>query len=210
MTSCSRRSALRVLSASIFAPIVVVKLLNRAAAAQSNPERTPEQWMSEWMAAGKPVAGGLYLGRFKDPMYFLLQPITRTPTRTQNLPSVTAPKGFVTDLASIPRVFWSLLRPDGEYAYAAVIHDYLYWTQTTSREVADDVFKATMEELNVDGTTVLAIYTAVRGFGQSAWDQNAADRKNGGHRILRRFPEDPRVTWAQWKSDPDVFVSGPF
>ena len=48
------------------------------------------------------------------------------------------PTGFVTDFASIPPIFYSVLRPDGEYAYAAVIHDYLYWTQTRPREDADE------------------------------------------------------------------------
>ncbi len=39
---------------------------------------------------------------------------------------IHVPAGFVTDLASVPRIFWTLLPPDGKYAKAAIIHDYLY------------------------------------------------------------------------------------
>ena len=39
--------------------------------------------------------------------------------------SVTVPKGFLTDGASVPRVFWFLFPPFGRYMDAAVAHDYL-------------------------------------------------------------------------------------
>lgn len=35
------------------------------------------------------------------------------------------PAGFKTDLATVPRIFWSLLPPQGAYEAAAVLHDYL-------------------------------------------------------------------------------------
>lgn len=38
---------------------------------------------------------------------------------------VRVPEGFVTDGASVPNVFWSLLPPWGEYGQASVLHDYL-------------------------------------------------------------------------------------
>src|SRR5262245_61834039 len=47
---------------------------------------------------------------------------------------IVVPKGFVTDFASIPQALWSLgLSPHGQYSRAAVIHDFLYWTQGCSR-----------------------------------------------------------------------------
>ena len=46
---------------------------------------------------------------------------------------ITAPKGCVTDLASIPRPCWILLPPDGPWVKAAIIHDYLYATQGTGQ-----------------------------------------------------------------------------
>jgi hypothetical protein len=47
---------------------------------------------------------------------------------------ISVPKGFVTDFASIPQGLWSLgLSPHGQYSRAAVIHDYLYWSQGCTR-----------------------------------------------------------------------------
>lgn len=41
---------------------------------------------------------------------------------------VIVPEGFITDGASIPRIFWSLagLKPDGLYRAAALVHDFFY------------------------------------------------------------------------------------
>ena len=67
-------------------------------------------------------------------IWYLKKPISWRPGDGQSrYPPVVVPTGFVTDLASIPRVFWSVLRPDGEYAYAAVIHDYLYWVSNDNQ-----------------------------------------------------------------------------
>jgi hypothetical protein len=163
--------------------------------------------MDAWMARDKDVAGSLRVGRFADPIYFLLQPITWRPSADQvgKYQSVTAPVGFVTDFASIPRIFWSLLKPDGLYAYAAVVHDYLYWTQDQSRETADEILRFGMEEFGVSGSVVWAIYEAVHHFGRSSWDEDAKLRAAGEQRILQQFPEDPRITWEQWKKRSNVF-----
>lgn len=37
---------------------------------------------------------------------------------------IQIPDGFQTDLASVPRIFWSVLPPDGTYERAAVVHDW--------------------------------------------------------------------------------------
>jgi hypothetical protein len=39
---------------------------------------------------------------------------------------VSAPPGFLTDFASVPKIFWKILPPNGRYGKAAVIHDYCY------------------------------------------------------------------------------------
>jgi hypothetical protein len=192
---------------------IVSSCIAPAARPASEPgnESTPltrEEWMKQWMEAKK-VDGPLIISRFADPMYFLMEPISWIPNPDQNAQykRVDAPKGFVSDLASIPRVFWSLLRPDGEYAYAAIIHDYLYWTQTTTREVADHILKFAMQDFAVGSGTVATIFDAVRIGGQSAWEDNAKLRKNGEKRILSQFPKDPTVRWETWKQRKDVFVS---
>lgn len=92
---------------------------------------------------------------------------------------MTVLPGFVTDFASISRIFWSILRPDGVYAYAAVVHDYLYWTQMRSREESDTILKMAMEDFDVDRVTVSTIYEAVRLGGQTSWSENADKKAQG-------------------------------
>jgi hypothetical protein len=119
---------------------------------------------------------------------------------------VDAPIGFVTDLASIPRVFWTILPPAAKYSYPAIVHDYLYWTQTCSRAQADEVLKLGMQDMDVPAPKVVAIYDAVRLFGGGAWSSNASAKKAGEKRVLKRFPTDAKVSWAQWKNEPGVFA----
>jgi hypothetical protein len=118
---------------------------------------------------------------------------------------VEVPKGFVTDLASIPRLFWSWLRPDGEYAYAAIVHDYLYWTQVRTRLMSDEILKSSMEDFHVDKLTIQTIYDAVRAFGESAWNENARLKAHGERRILKQFPPTAQINWTDWKQQSDVF-----
>jgi hypothetical protein len=167
---------------------------------------TMETWMKEWMSISKAPGGMLRISRFREPIYFLTAPISWTPNLGQEqYEAVTVPPGFVTDFASIPRVFWSVLRPDGEYAYAAVVHDYLYWTQTRSREEADHILKMAMEDFDIDTVAVATIYNAVRLGGRVAWNDNTGTKEKGEQRVLRRFPQDPRITWEDWKQRPGVF-----
>lgn len=75
--------------------------------------------------------------------------------------------GAETDGASVPRLFWSVFEPFGEYFPAAVIHDFLYSPGNTefTRWEADLIFKEAMFNLGVPWTKREPIYTAVRLFG---------------------------------------------
>lgn len=108
----------------------------------------------------------------------------------------------MTDLTSIPRVLWQVARPEGRYAYAAVVHDYLYWTQTRTRDEADRIFKFAMEDSKVSQGERWSIYEAVDKLGQGAWDRNAKLKKAGELRQLAKFPSDLSTSWATWKSIP--------
>ena len=56
-----------------------------------------------------------------------------------NLPSITVPAGFITDLASIPKALhWWEGKTDASMA-PAILHDYLYWYQPCSKDEADAV-----------------------------------------------------------------------
>lgn len=159
------------------------------------------------MTERKAPEGVLHVGRFADPMYYLTREIGWTPNAGQEgYPAVRVPSGFVTDLASIPRVFWSMLRPDGLYTYPAIVHDYLYWEQKTTRAMADDILKFAMADFQVDALTVETVYRGVRVGGGFAWDENARRRMAGEKRILKRLPTDPRIRWEDWRIDPSVFA----
>jgi hypothetical protein len=165
------------------------------------------EWMDAWTGErAREPEGALFVYRFKDPMWAVLKPISWKPNEADSkIAPVDVPIGFVTDFASIPRAFYSLLRPDGEYTYPAVLHDYLYWTQQRSREESDNILRLAMVDFQIATVTLQTIYRAVRVFGQSAWDENRRLKDAGEKRILIKFPKDPRVTWNEWKKDPSVF-----
>lgn len=178
--------------------------LTRGVRAQHS-QRAMDSWMDQWMQS-KGLFGRLHISRFVEPIYFLTQPTTWRPNQSPtSFADVTVPTGFVTDFASIPQLFWSLLRPDGEYAHAAVIHDYLYWSQTRSREEADSIFKAAMEDLDVNSNVVSTLYEAVQLFGASAWTENARRKRAGERRVLKRIPDEVGARWRDWREIPDVF-----
>ena len=87
--------------------------------------------------------------------------------RHHTVGAIIVPKGFVTDFASVPRIFWRLLPPTGGYGKAAVIHDYLYRTATfpVTRAQADQVFIDAMAESGVAPAVRRTMWSAVRAFG---------------------------------------------
>lgn len=90
---------------------------------------------------------------------------------------IHVPVDFETDFASIPRPFWGLLSPTGDYGKAAVLHDYLYknggkWDGAThTRKQCDDVFDEAMTTLKVNPFVRWIICVAVRLFGSSAFEK---------------------------------------
>jgi len=207
---CSRRDFLKVLTISAMFtwlfPACTHSIDQSNQDDYSDVEAT-DQWMTSWIRRSKVPIGSLHLSRFADPIYFLTKKIGwyPNPDQKKDYPTVIVPVGFVTDFASIPRVFWSSFRPDGIYTYPAIIHDYLYWTQTVPRETADNIFKLAMEDFQIDRATISIIYSCVRVGGGKAWVNNARLKAAGEKRILKRFPEDPIIRWKEWKAMPDVF-----
>lgn len=81
----------------------------------------------------------------------------------------TVPKGFVTDFATVPRLFWRLIPKQGDYNRAAVLHDFLYTEKTCSRFLADALFRDVMHEIGVPMWRRVAMFWAVRMFGWTGW-----------------------------------------
>lgn len=104
--------------------------------------------------------------------------------RTQAGDIVTVFAGQQTDLASIPKVIWPLMPPDGPWAMAAVIHDSCYRThgqfvwyahQGRSRAApyvraeCDDILRQGMVALHVSAWERVTIWSAVRIGGGAGW-----------------------------------------
>jgi hypothetical protein len=115
--------------------------------------------------------------------------------------SVTVPVGFVTDLASIPPALQSFIQQNGPYLLPAVVHDYLYWKQTCSREQSDRILLLAMIEHAVPETQRRAIYEAVHWVGSFAWNENTQSRKAGLIRILptARQKIDANTLWPSYQ-----------
>jgi hypothetical protein len=77
------------------------------------------------------------------------------------------PDGFETDLASVPRVFWAFLPPNGTYEKAAVLHDTFCAAlargdcEVSSRD-ADAIFRRVAREGGAGFLTRWALWTGVR------------------------------------------------
>jgi hypothetical protein len=84
---------------------------------------------------------------------------------------VEVPAGFITDGASVPRIFWPLFPTWGKYSRAAVIHDYLgdllvnrrapHPEGLTQRQI-DGVFYEAMKVCDVVWPVRLIIFAIVR------------------------------------------------
>lgn len=81
------------------------------------------------------------------------------------------PKGFATDFASIPAFGRAFISKAHQNAYAAVLHDFLYYTQPVSRPEADLLFKEALASPDCNTTPLKrwVMYRAVRVGGLKAW-----------------------------------------
>jgi len=116
---------------------------------------------------------------------------------------IVVPKGFVTDFASIPHPLWSLgLSPHGQYSRAAVVHDYLYWSQACTRAQSDRLLVIAMKESSVSTFDEFLVYEGVDKGGTGPWNANAAERKAGLPRIVPEDylrPADPNTSWPTYR-----------
>jgi len=121
--------------------------------------------------------------------------------------SIVVPRGFVTDFASIPSIFWTVAPPTGRYQWAAVVHDYLYWSQGCTKDVADRTLRLAMFEHHVPALERETIYRAVDLLGKSAWNDDRHERDQGiPHFVPLDSGGEPVIaiganeTWAQYQT----------
>ena len=76
---------------------------------------------------------------------------------------IVVDKGFTTDLASIPRVFQSVVPKLGHHIRPAIVHDYAYEGHTSlTRKEADAMFLDGMKTTKVNFVRRWAMWVAVR------------------------------------------------
>ena len=112
---------------------------------------------------------------------------------TKTTGTVTVPKGYITDLASVPRVCWAFIAPF-DVARAAVVHDIMYEKingafkkgiieskkeREIYRKIADTTFLEGMisAEPEVSKWKIWSAYYAVRMFGR--WAINSSAPRKG-------------------------------
>ena len=103
---------------------------------------------------------------------------------TNKTETITVPSGFITDLASTPRILWNVIAPF-DVARAAIVHDLLYksirqyrWTKglieedkeliENAKKASDKVFLLAMKDASpkVSGWKIYSAWKAVDLFGR--------------------------------------------
>jgi hypothetical protein len=164
----------------------------------SKPGATSDVWIDAYI--GRKDFSAPKFGKFLDRTYYLIEDLEWTPkVPIPGVTKIVVPKGFVTDFASVPRIFWPILPPDDEYLLAAIVHDWLYWQQLGTKPQADAYLKAGMEELGVTSWKITAVFQGVARLGDSSWKGNSDLKKSGEKRLLTEFPMSGSVRWSDWK-----------
>lgn len=86
---------------------------------------------------------------------------------------IVVPAGFVTDLASIPRLLRGILHQNGLSRAPAVLHDFLYATQIMTRAEADAVFREALKAEGMGWLGRFLYWGGVRVGGWVAWRNHA-------------------------------------
>lgn len=88
--------------------------------------------------------------------------------------TVSVPKGFITDLASIPAMLRSLFNVNGASRKAAVIHDWLYCSRLYKRAEADAIFREALMFCGVSSPVAWAMWAGVRAGGWLYYNRRKA------------------------------------
>lgn len=131
--------------------------------------------------ASQLLAAGVEPKRSDERSYIVQGPVRYEVGELGSGEIIAIPPGFVTDLASVPRIFWPIIGPSGRHAAAAVVHDFLYCTQDNgkfTRREADYIFREAMLVSNTPVLRVWVMWAAVRLGGFIAWHRNKGLKRN--------------------------------
>jgi Protein of unknown function (DUF1353) len=91
---------------------------------------------------------------------------------------LTVPAGFITDLASIPKILRDTFDVDGHSRDPAILHDWLYCTQHTTRAFADSMLREALVQYGESAATAWVYWAGVRLGGWHPWSERL--RRGGG------------------------------
>ncbi|EAX2276484.1 DUF1353 domain-containing protein [Salmonella enterica subsp. enterica serovar Vitkin] len=91
----------------------------------------------------------------------------------------------------VPRIFWTLLPPDGKYAKAAIIHNWIYDNALRTKKEADLISLDRMTVLGVPKWKRIMMYLAVRWFYSVM--VNLVDTSTAPKIDWPKKPEQPRT-----------------
>lgn len=119
---------------------------------------------------------------------------------------VHVPRGYLTDGASVPRIFWSVIPPWGKYGQACVLHDYLceynYYhdglhTFNISRKQVNSIFNEAMKEAKVPTFKRHLINNAVELYRLTV--NNGFEPKNPRKVVIEHQLVDHFISTGNWK-----------
>lgn len=101
--------------------------------------------------------------------------------------SLMVPANFITDLASVPRVAWSIVPPwDNWIKDAAVAHDRAYESNEIPRRLADDLLYFGMIARGASRAHASLVWSAVRFFGEPSY-RTGKERQRARVEKLQQF-----------------------
>lgn len=86
---------------------------------------------------------------------------------------IVVPRGFITDLASIPRALRGVLNVNGRSRKAAVLHDWGYCKQWASRTEIDALFRRALIAEGMHPALARTYWLGVRAGGWIYWRKRA-------------------------------------
>ncbi len=100
---------------------------------------------------------------------------------------VTLRKGYTTDGASIPRVFWRVAGTPftGLYTVASLLHDALYECELIERKTCDQIFREIMRHYGVSKWRAGIKYRAVRWGGGGCWKRHIQIRIEAARKFVQ-------------------------
>lgn len=111
----------------------------------------------------------IHYGPHGERLYSLVRSLTYKLAANGGTIRIRVPKGYITNFATTPWWAWGIFPPDGPWAAASVVHDYLYEYGLCSRFLADAIFRDAMADLGVPLYLRWPMWAWVRVFAWLPW-----------------------------------------